>query len=89
MNENQICEQYNINSHEFADYLKRKGLPVASCKYQDVGEIDPESHELLPPPSTDANQKHLRELVLEWKARIFKKNKSDECEDKEKSDNEE
>lgn len=69
--------------------LKRKGLPVASCKYQDVGEIDPESHELLPPPSTDANQKHLRELVLEWKSRIFKKNKSDECEGKEKSNNEE
>ena len=36
MNENQICEQYNINSHEFADYLKRKGLPHTTSLFNGV-----------------------------------------------------
>lgn len=36
MNENQICELYNINSHEFADYLKRKGLPHTTSLFNGV-----------------------------------------------------
>ena len=57
--------------------LKRKGLPIPSADYLDVGFINPETGEMLPPPE-HARRKRFRDAVVEWRARVMNKDGDDD-----------
>ena len=64
--------------------LKKKGLPIPSSEYYNVGFINPETGEMLAPPVRN-KKKRIRDAVREWRERVTK-NRNEEAEVKEKDE---
>lgn len=66
--------------------LRRKGLPIPSEEYYNVGFIHPETGERLAPPARN-KQKRIRDAIQDWRERVTNKKRSDETENAEGLEN--